>query len=70
MGSWFVVITGLYFNDYWITYMKTLVDYEDMENLVKDLREQLRVLQQEIDRLNALLEIRAQQDKIDIDGRC
>jgi chemotaxis regulatin CheY-phosphate phosphatase CheZ len=65
-----VVITGLYFNDYWITYMKTLVDYEDMENLVKDLREQLRVLQQEIDRLNALLEIRAQQDRIDIDGRC
>jgi|TARA_R110000822_G_scaffold290039_3_gene412069 chemotaxis regulatin CheY-phosphate phosphatase CheZ len=65
-----VVITGLYFNDYWITYMKTLVDYEDMENLVKDLREQLRVLQQEIDRLNALLEIRAQQDSIDIDGRC
>jgi chemotaxis regulatin CheY-phosphate phosphatase CheZ len=65
-----VVITGLYFNDYWITYMKTFVDYEDMENLVKDLREQLRVLQQEIDRLNALLEIRAQQDRIDIDGRC
>jgi chemotaxis regulatin CheY-phosphate phosphatase CheZ len=65
-----VVITGFYFNDYWITYMKTLVDYEDMENLVKDLREQLRVLQQEIDRLNALLEIRAQQDRIDIDGRC
>ena len=50
--------------------MKTLVDYEDMENLVKDLREQLRVLQQEIDRLNALLKIRAQQDSIDIDGRC
>ena len=50
--------------------MKTLVDYEDMENLVKDLREQLRVLQQEIDRLNALLEIREQQDRIDIDGRC
>ena len=50
--------------------MKTLVDYEDMENLVKDLREQLRVLQQEIDRLNALLKIRAQQDRIDIDGRC
>ena len=50
--------------------MKTLVDYEDMENLVRDLREQLRVLQQEIDRLNALLEIRAKQDSIDIDGRC
>ena len=50
--------------------MKTLVDYEDMENLVRDLREQLRVLQQEIDRLNALLKIRAQQDRIDIDGRC
>tara|TARA_R110000868_G_scaffold69000_3_gene203673 strand:- start:137 stop:334 length:198 start_codon:yes stop_codon:yes gene_type:complete len=65
-----VVITGLYFNDYWITHMKTIVDYEDMENLVKDLREQLRVLQQEIDRLNALLEIRAQQDRIDVDGRC
>ena len=50
--------------------MKTLVDYEDMENLVKDLREQLRILQQEIDRLNALLKIREQQDSIDIDGRC
>ena len=50
--------------------MKSIVDYEDMETLVKDLREQLRVLQQEIDRLNALLEIRAQQDRIDIDGRC